>query len=495
MSRCRHPFTVRSASAGDRHAARRRLRRTDRRAGKSCAGERDPHPVFRADGADRPAAGSSVRAVLHGAAGDRRDVPVGGTDDPRVHARSEGRAAERDALRRDDRRVGATAVSGHRLPQAVHVHVHDADGPSRFGPTGTASTGGSISRSSWRCGSTSRCGPTDVAAHVALRYERHDWTPPSMTSQERAAHRRGRIGALRCEGRRHRPGGRVDGAGALSRDADVGCTAVERRPPGSIRGFAGSRGGADRHAPGDGRPGFRSRSTRSSWASRARPRRRGRRRSPFASIATLFVDGPRCRAECDADEYGALRMRRPVTLDHASRRHFSSRHHRERTRGAGAARNSPRDPVPARNGGRTSRSRTSASRQPPAKTYAVTVSAGLQSLDGQTLGYTVAVIVENWHDRAFTSFGDGHGVWETGGGPLPFYARNFTDVWQWASALSARSADADDPAADEEPTSARRRRRRRPPYARPDAGHDPVARPRSVGARCSRRAPGSCGRR
>ena len=26
-------------------------------------------------------------------------------------------------------------------------------------------------------------------------------------------------------------------------------------------------------------------------------------------------------------------------------------------------------------------------------------------------------------------------MWETGGGPLPFYARNFTDVWQWASAL------------------------------------------------------------
>ena len=64
--------------------------------------------------------------------------------------------------------------------------------------------------------------------------------------------------------------------------------------------------------------------------------------------------------------------------------------------------------------------------------YAVTVDGGLQSLDGQTLGYTWTGIVENWHDRAFTSFGDGHGVWETGGGPLPFFARNFADVWQWA---------------------------------------------------------------
>jgi hypothetical protein len=39
--------------------------------------------------------------------------------------------------------------------------------------------------------------------------------------------------------------------------------------------------------------------------------------------------------------------------------------------------------------------------------------------------------------RAFTSFGDGHGVWEKDGGPqLPFYARNLRDVRQWASSLN-----------------------------------------------------------
>ena len=39
--------------------------------------------------------------------------------------------------------------------------------------------------------------------------------------------------------------------------------------------------------------------------------------------------------------------------------------------------------------------------------------------------------------RAFTSFGDGHGVWEKDGGPqLPFYARNLRDVRQWAAALT-----------------------------------------------------------
>ena len=39
--------------------------------------------------------------------------------------------------------------------------------------------------------------------------------------------------------------------------------------------------------------------------------------------------------------------------------------------------------------------------------------------------------------RAFTSFGDGHGVLEKDGGPqLPFYARYLRDVRQWAAALT-----------------------------------------------------------
>ncbi|HSK10099.1 MAG TPA: MG2 domain-containing protein, partial [Vicinamibacterales bacterium] len=74
---------------------------------------------------------------------------------------------------------------------------------------------------------------------------------------------------------------------------------------------------------------------------------------------------------------------------------------------------------------------------PPARTFAVGVSADLTLPDGQTLGYDWLGIVENWHQVAFTSFGDGHGVWEASGGTqLPFYARNFRDVTQWASPLS-----------------------------------------------------------
>jgi uncharacterized protein YfaS (alpha-2-macroglobulin family) len=75
--------------------------------------------------------------------------------------------------------------------------------------------------------------------------------------------------------------------------------------------------------------------------------------------------------------------------------------------------------------------------QPPASTWAVTLPSDLKSADGQTLGYTWMGIVENWHQPAFTSFGDGHGVWETGGGmTLPFYARNFQNVRQWAAPVA-----------------------------------------------------------
>ena len=77
--------------------------------------------------------------------------------------------------------------------------------------------------------------------------------------------------------------------------------------------------------------------------------------------------------------------------------------------------------------------------QPPVKRYDVVVDANLRAGDGQILGYTWLGQVETWHQPSFTSFGDGHGVWETGGGNvLPFYARNFRNVRQWSAALGVR---------------------------------------------------------
>ena len=75
--------------------------------------------------------------------------------------------------------------------------------------------------------------------------------------------------------------------------------------------------------------------------------------------------------------------------------------------------------------------------QPPMTTYAVRLAASLEAEDGQRLGYTWLGLVENWHERAFTSFGDGHGVWEqSGGNQLPFFARNFQDIRQWVTPVT-----------------------------------------------------------
>ena len=76
-------------------------------------------------------------------------------------------------------------------------------------------------------------------------------------------------------------------------------------------------------------------------------------------------------------------------------------------------------------------------RQPPARTLGAPPRCRLHAADGQTLGYPWLGFIENWHEPAFTGFGDGHGVWETSGGTrLPFYSRNLADVTEYLQQLS-----------------------------------------------------------
>ena len=73
----------------------------------------------------------------------------------------------------------------------------------------------------------------------------------------------------------------------------------------------------------------------------------------------------------------------------------------------------------------------------PNHSYAIRVDPSLKSESGQTLGYAWMAVVDYWHKSAYISFGDGHGVWESSGGPmLPFHARNFKNVVQWLTPLS-----------------------------------------------------------
>jgi uncharacterized protein YfaS (alpha-2-macroglobulin family) len=150
----------------------------------------------------------------------------------------------------------------------------------------------------------------------------------------------------------------------------------------------------------------------------------------------LFVDAFRCRSECDADAYNFARVRAPVRLDVLKRLTTV----RDISGGGAVVRPlaTPRE---------TFRSRQEDvwaftpedlgyDRQTPDRVWSYTIDGALTGTDGQPLGYSWTGVVENWHSRALVSFGDGHGVWETGGGPLPFYGRNFLSARQWVQALT-----------------------------------------------------------
>ena len=153
---------------------------------------------------------------------------------------------------------------------------------------------------------------------------------------------------------------------------------------------------------------------------------------------TLFVWGFDCSATCDPDDRNPLIFDTPVRVSDFAK----SLRLTDVTTGAGTDLPKPdQSTTPATRRGRDSAGRLTIedaryTAQPPATTYFVAIDAGLTSVDGQTLGYTWAGTVENWHRTAFTSFGDGHGVWEASGGSvLPFYSRNLFDVKQWAAPL------------------------------------------------------------
>ncbi len=153
----------------------------------------------------------------------------------------------------------------------------------------------------------------------------------------------------------------------------------------------------------------------------------------------FFVNGFECTLGCDPDDRNSIRLAGDVKVS------AFSKALRVRNVTSGADTELPRpEQVPVRSewvgdqGEWLTIEDGGFAAQPPSTIYMVTLDAGLAREDGQTLGYTWLELVENWHRTAFTSFGDGHGVWESGGGAiLPFYARNLFNVKQWAAPLSS----------------------------------------------------------
>jgi alpha-2-macroglobulin len=153
----------------------------------------------------------------------------------------------------------------------------------------------------------------------------------------------------------------------------------------------------------------------------------------------FFADGFDCAASCNPDKRNPLLVRGDVKVA------TFGKALRVRDNTAGAGKEVPRPAEPPKRpewfGDQSSAFTIEDAgfpAQPPASRYLVSLDAGLTAEDGQTLGYTWIGEVENWHRTAFTSFGDGHGVWESSGGAiLPFYARNLTTVTQWAAPIAS----------------------------------------------------------
>lgn len=147
----------------------------------------------------------------------------------------------------------------------------------------------------------------------------------------------------------------------------------------------------------------------------------------------FFIDGFDCSVECNPDSRNPLHFRTRVNVEDFAKAVTVVDAASGKPIARPPAQDKPRDPdeyeeeenaLTLEDGGYQS--------QPPDRKFIVTIRDDLKSADGQALGYTWVGSIDNWHYPAFTSFGDGQGVWEKGGGPLlPFYARNFQDVTQW----------------------------------------------------------------
>jgi uncharacterized protein YfaS (alpha-2-macroglobulin family) len=151
---------------------------------------------------------------------------------------------------------------------------------------------------------------------------------------------------------------------------------------------------------------------------------------------TLFVEGPECTAACNPDYYNPLKLRVPVKWEDVHEAitvvDITDPAHEVKV---------ARDKRDSRTDNDNATTWVSLDELGysflPAHTYAIRVDPSLQAEDDQRLGYTWMAVVEYWHRTAFASFGDGHGVWESSGGPvLPFHARNYQNVTQWILPLS-----------------------------------------------------------
>ncbi len=267
--------------------------------------------------------------------------------------------------------------------------------------------------------------PVDVLAAVRARYEPHEWQEPEITPAMRARLTPAAIQQFEAKRDAANRAARASDASALRITTDwdrdrfppspdlVALETVGAPPPGSWIRLTLTTSVTS--PAGSAQPELEQ-----SYVVRLAP--------------ALFVMGPNCGTACDPSYYNSLRFTTGLSVDRV----------RQAVRVLDVT--DPQRELIVQPGDQPSMREQwqyidpsfsledlRFERQPPVTTYAIIVDPSLQSEDGQVLGYPWIGTIENWHERALTSVGDGHGVWEADGGPtLPFFARNVRDITQWA---------------------------------------------------------------
>ena len=151
----------------------------------------------------------------------------------------------------------------------------------------------------------------------------------------------------------------------------------------------------------------------------------------------FFIDGFYCHTSCDPDYRNPIQMRSAVKVTDFATAASAKDVTAAPVDVVKAAKPPARGEIVSRDAShRITLEDAGFAALPPLRKYVVVVRPELRAADGQVLGYPWVGVVDNWHRTAFTSFGDGHGVWEKDGGTtLPFYARNFLDVRQWTTRI------------------------------------------------------------
>jgi uncharacterized protein YfaS (alpha-2-macroglobulin family) len=275
-----------------------------------------------------------------------------------------------------------------------------------------------------------RVRPADVIANLTVRREAHEWLAPEYSEAELARLKSG------------------DPAGLAAFNAKVAATQRTAALTTPVRVRLAAEWDEKRFTREDSVVVVETIDTvdPETWLNitvgTGMPSPAGPARPPAPQSSTIqlepafFVRAPECREACDPSGWNPIQF--PVEVAGTEfTRALGIRNITNAAAEAAVARKADAPAPPDRASYGFDIENAGFDRQPPATTWRVRLDPSLTATDGQRLGYTWISIVENEREKAFVSFGDGHGVWERSGGPvLPFSSRNFTTVTQWLQRLT-----------------------------------------------------------